>query len=387
VEGTLRRSGTGLRVTAELITVASGTASWSDTFSGEVKDIFRVQDSIATSVAGALKVKLGATERAALENAGTSSVKAHDLYRQASFFREKNNERDLRKAISLYEQASAKDPKYAAPLSGMALAYFRLADDYLSPREAYPKMKAAALRALALDSLDADAHDMLGEVYLQYEWQFAQGEQEFRRGLALDARSVDGHVALVWALMNRGAVDSAIAEGRAATEADPLSLYALNVLTNALTSVNRLDSAEVVIHRMHDIDPGYSSSHGLLGILRSRRRKYAEALSELALGDTTATCSIMMMAQCEAWLGRQEEARRRLAGLEAARKTHYVAGTYIAQVYAALGDRDATFRWMDVALSERSGDFTFLWYWWFDPIRSDPRFKALEAKVHTGIPP
>ena len=383
--GTFRRAGHDLKVTAELVNVRDGTATWTDSYRGSVDDIFRVQDSIATAVAGMMKVTLGAGQRTAISASGTTDVEAHDLFQQAVFFHGKYTERDLRHAIALYEKSSVRDPKYAAPWAGLAMAWINLADDWLPPREAYPKAKVAVQRALALDAASIDAWAASGLIRVFYDWDFDEAEREFERSLPIDTTAIASRSgAHGFVLMHRGQLSAAIAFKQRAVDLDPLLPLLRWDLARALLDAQLVDSAASVLRGIRELDAHYTWLPIASGLLRLRRAQYADALREVQQGDTLMSYAASLMAQCEAVLGRRGDAVRRVRALETARRGRYIDGAMIARVHAALGDRDAAFRWLDSAFVDRSAQMGQLYVFTFDPIRSDPRFRALEQRVRAA---
>ncbi|MFI5244575.1 MAG: protein kinase, partial [Gemmatimonadales bacterium] len=330
--GTFRRVGNDLKVTAELVSVADGTAIWADTYVGSVRDIFRVQDSIATAVAGAMKVTLGAGRRTGLGTVGTSDLEAHDLLQQAVFFHNKYTQRDLVHAIALYERASARDPRYVAPYVGLGQAWINLADDWLPPREAYPKAKVAIAHALALDDGDLAALAARGLARVLYDWDLEGAERDYRRALAIDSSeaAVSEAGAHGFVLTSRGQWDAAITFKARAANVDPLFLIKRWDLARTLVDANRLDSAEAVTRSMREVDAHYTWLPVAIGMLRVRQGRFSQALDELRAGDTTLNQVAGLMAEAEAGLGRRDDAFRRVRALETARRRGYVDGTIIA---------------------------------------------------------
>ena len=389
VEGTFQRSGTALKLSVELIDVASGTAKWSETYTGTTQDIFGVQRAIAEAVAGALKVVIAAGARRELAAVGTTNLEAHDLYHQGVFFAHRAGGPDLRKALGLFEEAIAKDSSFAGPWAGLSLVWSSLADNWLPPREAYPKARAAALRAIALDSTDADAHAQLGFVLYWYDWNFRRADDEFKAAIARDARTLYGHLGRVYTLgFWGGDFEAGVRESRLAIIADPLSGLAWGLHADMLVNLEKLDSAETAFANVRALDP---ASDGLaidFSWLRSEQHRYDEALQLLQRGDSSNGWIKTRMALLLARMGNTEEARRLLTTLAAERHTRYVPADGIALGYAALGDRNEAFRWLERAFEERSAGLTNVFYpkvW--DDLRDDPRFKALQRRVSASPSP
>lgn len=382
VQGSVRRTGGQLRVEVELTDAREGRAVWAQAYGPKAGNDLAMQTGIARTIAESLEVRLGGGRR--IEPAGTQNPEAHDLYLRGVFFLRRYTEPDLRKAMALFEQAGAKDVRYAAPWAGMARAWMNLADDWLAPNDAYPHAKEAALKALALDSSNAGARVVLGQIYEWYDWDFAAAEREFKRALREEPRNPDALRHLGNMLRRRGARDSALVVYRRSFEMDPINEVAAEGLALAFLWLNDLDSAETMLKVAHDLLPGYHELTTADARLRMQQGRWADALQVLERPTARDTRAQGLRIVCEARLGRVDSARRHLAELEAERKRHYVAADHIAVGYAALGDREAAFRWLDRAYADRSGllyDLPMLMPW--DPIHSDPRWAALERRVNS----
>ncbi|HLA91466.1 MAG TPA: protein kinase [Gemmatimonadaceae bacterium] len=383
VQGSVRHAPGRVRVTAALVNASDGLTLWSRSYDKGLRDVLALQNEIAQAIAGALNVTLGGGARA-LVTVGTESVEAHDLYLQGNFHLQRYTESDIRKSLALFARAIGTDSTYAAPWAGTARAWINLADDWLPPRDAYPKARQAARRALALDSTSADAHARLALIEMGYQWNFAAAERELRRALALEPRSIEARGWLADVLWRRGMRDSALALARSAVEVDPASLDAPRGLAYRLIRAKQLDSAEAWLDRARELDPQHSRLPGDFAQLRMAQGRWADALRELEASSAFVPLPLSQRAVCEARLGRSANARRLLATLEAERSKRYVAADLVANGYAALGDRDAAFRWLDLAFAERSSGLINLTDPNWDPIRDDPRFRALQRRIESS---
>jgi serine/threonine-protein kinase len=385
VQGSVRRAGGQLRVQVELIDAGPGLALWAQGYGNQARNDVAVQIGIAQAIAESLRVHLGGGART-IVGVGTHDPEAHDLYLRGAFYLGKYTEPNIRKAMTLFRQASVKDARYAAPWAGTARAWMYLADDWLAPRDAYPRAKEAALKALALDSSSAGARVELGKIYEYYEWEFAAAEREFRRALRDEPRNADAHFGLANILRRRGARDSALVEYRKSFEMDPIDVAAAIGLAYGFLRLNQVDSAAAQLKLAGELDPAYSGLATAVARLRMQQGRWADAQQELEHLTAFGRLAQSLRIVCEARLGRLDAARAHLAELEAERKQkqQYVGADYIAQGYAALGDRDAAFRWLEQAYADRSGylfDPELVMPW--DPIHSDPRFVALERRVNS----
>jgi serine/threonine-protein kinase len=382
VQGSVRRTGRQLRIQIELTDARQGRAIWAQGYVYKSGSDLALQTGIAQAIAESLEVRLVGGVRA-MAASGTSNPEAHDLYLRGMFYMRRYTEPDLRKAMALFQQASAKDAKYAAAWAGIARVWMYLADDWLPPRDAYPRAKEAALKALALDSSNAGARVELGQIYEWYDWNFPAAEREFQRALRDEPRNSDALRHLGNMLRRRGARDSAIVAYRKSFETDPINENAAVGLALAFLWFNELDSASAAIALAHDLMPNYIGYVPVAAQLRMLQGRWGEALQVLDRLSPLDTRSQSLRIVCEARLGHVDSARAHLADLEAERTRRYVPADHIAVAYAALGDRDAAFTWLDRAYTDRSGllyDLPVLMPW--DPIHSDPRWAALERRVN-----
>src|SRR6059058_5927833 len=194
LEGSLRREGNRIRITAQLINARDGFHIWSDTFERELQGVFAVQDEITRSIVDALKIKLAVAPPVRTPG----STEAYDLYLKGLYYSNKSDEENLRKSLSLFQQALDKDPNFARAWTGITKVWEQLADAYVRPLEAYPRVKEAASKALALDDKDAEAHCYLGEVKLLIDRDVAGAEGEIKRALQLDRNSATAHYFMSW---------------------------------------------------------------------------------------------------------------------------------------------------------------------------------------------
>jgi len=219
LEGSLRREGNRIRITAQLINARNGFHIWSDTFERELQGVFAVQDEITRSIVDALKIKLAVAPPVRTPG----STEAYDLYLKGLYYSNKSDEENLRKSLSLFQQALDKDPNFARAWTGIIKVWEQLADAYVRPLEAYPRVKEAASKALALDDKDAEAHCYLGEVKLLIDRDVAGAEAEIKRALQLDRNSATAHYFMSWLKLTQGDCDEGVNQIQEAEKLDPLS--------------------------------------------------------------------------------------------------------------------------------------------------------------------
>jgi TolB-like protein/Flp pilus assembly protein TadD len=387
LEGSVRRSGDVVRVSAELINTVDGSAQWSERYDRPYKDLFALQDEITRAVAGALWAKLVPGEHAAAqsEQPPSGSLEAYDAFLQGQFYFSRDTEADLRKAIESYAQASALDPRYALAWSSLSVAWTDLSDEFLvgaQAQEAYAKSRAAADRALTLAPELAAAHVARGWLLLNADFDWRGAEGEFRRALELAPN--DGFAKFLRGnqLATFGEVEQAIELTRQALATEPLRANWYNWLATYLSGLNRLDEAERAIRRALELQPDASAYHGQLAIIEIQRGN-AQAALAAAQQEPPGVWQDQALA-----LARQIGADRSAA--DAALKTLIdkdagAAPYQVADVYALRNDAKETFAWLDRAWSNRDPGIGYLL---FDPFmlryKNDPRFAAFCNKV--GLP-
>jgi TolB-like protein/Tfp pilus assembly protein PilF len=387
LEGSVRRSGDVVRVSAELISTTDGSAQWSERYDRPYKDLFALQDEITRAVAGALKARLLPGEHAAAqsERPPSGSLDAYNAFLQGQFYDSRRTEADFRKAIESLTRATALDPRYALAWSWLSRVWTSLSNQFLEgtpAEEAYAKARAAADRALSLSPELAAAHLARGNVLLNADLDWHGAEAEFRRALELAPN--DGYAK--WSLGNllaaSGEVEQAIALTREALATEPLRATWYIWLSNYLSGLNRLDEAERAVRRAIELQPGAASY------------RYTLAIIEIQRGNAQAALTAAQQEPPGIWQDVAFALARQIGGdrsaADAALKTLIdkdvgTSAYQIAQAYALRNDAKETFAWLDRAWSSRDAGIQYLLY---DPFilryKNDPRFAAFCKKV--GLP-
>ncbi|HYM39564.1 MAG TPA: tetratricopeptide repeat protein, partial [Thermoplasmata archaeon] len=358
LEGSVRRSGNKIRITVQLIDAASDEHLWSEVYDRDLEDVFAIQSEIAQRVARALRVQIRRAEKAGIERKPTEVPEAYALYLQGRVSLNLRTEPSLRKAIDLFQDALARDSRYALAYTGLADAYAVLALlEFAPPNEAFPKARAAAAKALEVDNRLAEAHTSLGLVRFQYDWDWSGAEAEFRRSLELNPNYPQAHQFFADYLKAMGRFDEAIAEMNRALELDPLSLAISTGLGHVLYLSRQYDRAIDQYGQALRLDPGFVQAHLWFGRPYLQKGMFEEAIAELTQAVTLSresTVSLATIGQAYAAAGRTAEARETLQQLLDRAQRQYVPSYWISLVYAALGERDQAFAWLDKALQERS---------------------------------
>jgi serine/threonine-protein kinase len=388
IEGSVRRDGDRLRITAQLINVADDYHVWSKTYERELKNFFEVEEELARSIAQALKAKLVQNEAAPLVKPTTSNLAAHDLYLKGRYLWNKRTGEALTKAIGYFEQAIEQDPSYALAYVGLAdatalLHEYEYGSGYVG--EAGPKAKQAALKALELDGTLAEAHDVLGLISLyNYEWSAA--EHEYRRAIELRPEYPTVHHRYAALLCGAGRFEEGLAEAERARQLDPTSLIINGMLAGELGAARQYDRAIEQAKKTLELDSEFWNPRMFLAGAYMAQGRYAQAVAELEKLRPSAAVPVIytgFVGYAYAMTGRNAEARRLLAELEERFKREYFSPTAVALIYIGLGDKDQAFTWLDRACAERDSWLFYLRpYPLLDSLRSDPRFTRLLKQMH-----
>jgi len=382
LEGSLRREGNRIRITAQLINARNGFHIWSDTFERELQGVFAVQDEITRSIVDALKIKLAVAPPVRTPG----STEAYDLYLKGLYYSNKSDEENLRKSLSLFQQALDKDPNFARAWTGIIKVWEQLADAYVRPLEAYPRVKEAASKALALDDKDAEAHCYLGEVKLLIDRDVAGAEGEIKRALQLDRNSATAHYFMSWLKLTQGDCDEGVNQIQEAEKLDPLSPMIIDSAAERYVAANRLDDAISAGKRVLQVDPNYIYFDSPLADAYREKGDLQEAVALYEKAQTVTHFPSAGLAITYAKMGRLEDARRVLNQRIEKSRQQYVAADSIAAVYVALGDKEEAFRWLERAFDEHSAPMFYLaCHPIFRALRSDPRFADLLRRM--GVDP
>jgi serine/threonine-protein kinase len=388
LEGSVRKDGNRLRVTAQLNSVADGYHLWSETYERELKDVFTVQDEISRAIVNTLQLKLSG--RGIQTNSSPESVETYELYLQGRYHWRRWRTEGAEQAIHYFEAAIQKDPKYAPAYAGVAYSYCWLGFfGAVPPTEAMPKARQAAEKALALDDSLAAAHTALAYVKALYEFDWPVAEREFKRAIELNAGDADAHFGYGIAYLSpQGRLEDTVREMQLARDLDPLSPVQANYLGLAYQFVGRRAEAIAQYKRALDLDPNFVEArlHLANAYLDPGRFKdfYAELDRAQAIwGDSRIDPTRAFGMALE---GRKAEALELVHKCEKPGTGAFVQSTYIANVYAVLGDKEQMYTWLEKAYADRDGMLVYAnKQGCYRPYRSEPRFVALLRKL--GLPP
>ena len=386
LRGSVRRTSTRVRVTAQLIDAESGSYLWSEAYDRVLRNVFAIQEEMARAIVDTLQLRLSSQFGAGVVRK-PPLLKCYNFCLQGRFHANKRTPEGLRKSIACYAQAIAADQSCAEAYAGLADAYSLQADyGLVDPAEAMPQARSAAERALAIDPQSAEANVSLAVIRSLFDWDWAGAESLYRRAIAFNPGYSRAHhwygqdyLALV------GRLDEALSEVLAAHRLDPLS----QILREGCGYIHMLrrefDSGLKVYRELADLDPSFYKAYSSQGRLLSLMERYDEAIAmfrrALSLGGPVPSI-LSALGQTLALAGRKAEARKYLEKLEARRKTQWVPASCFAILYLGLGDHAASLTYLEAACERRELAVTALKvHPMYDPLRSEPRFQRILQRV------
>ena len=387
LEGSLRRAGNRLRITAQLINVADGYHLWSERYDREMEDIFDIQDDITLKIVDALRIRLVGDEEALVTKRHTENVDAHNLYLRGLHHIYKFTVDGVRKSIGYFEQSLALDENYALAHAGLSFNYAGLGVlGWKPPREVMPKAKAETERALDLDDTIAEAHHSMGIVLHYYEWDWKGAEEEYRNAIRLSPSDALLHTMYASLLLHVGRFDDAMSEANVALRLDPVSLEAHRMLTHTFYFARQYDAVMEQCRRTIDLDNNYMPIYWYVGAANIGKGDYGSALSAFERGlslDQDNPINQAYVASTPPLIGRRNEALEILTEFKQRREREYFPAYLIALVFFYLDETDQTFDWLNKAYDEKDGmlaDIGAHPFW--DPIRDDARFQDLLGRMN-----
>ncbi|MFQ5639897.1 MAG: protein kinase [bacterium] len=387
VEGSVRKDGNQLRITAQCIDIENGFHIWSQTFDKEMKDVFAIQDEITSAIVKALKPRIVQTTGPESITGRTDNLQAYQLYLMGRYHWNKRTDIGLKKGVEYFQKAISFDPNYALAHVGLAGSYLAFgAYGALPLALVMPKAKEAAEKALSIDTTLAEAHAALGVVTSVFKWDWDNAEQEFRTALELNPGSVDAHHFYAHYLSWIGKFDESMHEFELAQKLDPLSVIISTDIGWTLHFNRKYDQALVHFRAALDLNENFFLTHFLLGHTYLQMKKYDQAISEFQIAIELSAKRLTLMfaglGHAYARAGMKNEAFDVLDILRKRAETEYVSGYHFALIYIGLGDKDNATEWLKRASEEPFGWLVHLKIDpVFDPLRSDSRFTALLRKM------
>lgn len=376
-----------LNVQVELVNVADGSQLWGERYDRHVTDILAVQDEITAEIVKKLRLRLTREEQKALTKRYTENTEAYQLYLKGRYYSDRWTTEGMDRAIAYYNQAIEKDPAYALAHAGLAETYYGVSCQFLSPREAMPKVRDAAMTALAIDETLPEAHTLLGIVRAFYEHDWAGAEVEFSRALDLNFGSALAHQWFGYYLTAIGRKEKAFGELELAQELEPLSGPVNLVLGLSFGMARQYEKAVEQLGKTIQMDPDFWLAHLWLGWAYEQMGRRNEALEELnhAFRLHGSPYASAYLGYVQALAGKRAEAEMQVHVMEKQSEDKYVSPHHIAIVYVGLGDKDQAFKWLEKAYEHREEILVFLnvdptW----DSLRADPRLQDLVRRL--GLP-
>ena len=389
LEGSVRRAGNRLRVTAQLVKTADGYHLWSERYDREMADVFEIQDEITRAIVDHLKVSLLGECEEAIRKRQTENVDALTLYMKGRFFWNKRTEENFKKSIGFFQQALDADPDYAMAHVGMA-DVFNLYGFYnlFPPRESFAKAKEVAARALQLDDRLAAAHTSLAYAAFYHDWKWEEAEEGFLKAQALDPGYAYAHSYHGNLLVALGRHDEALIKWHRGLDLDPLATIQNAGNGWALYHMRKFDVAIERLRYSLEMDPSFMVAHVWLGRAYEQLGRFDEAVQEFEMSvelSERMPGTLAELGRVHAVAGHRDTAEELDAEIQAVAGKRYVPPVDLALLHAALGDKNRAFEYLDQAVEDRSPDLVMLNVEpRFDVMRTDPRFDRLVKEV--GLP-
>ena len=386
LEGSVRREGGRVRITAQLISVTDQTHVWAESYDRELQGILALQSDVSRHVAEAVAGELGIRSDpvVALELANTD---AYEAYLKGRFYSNQRDVEGFQKAIEYFEEAIDLDPLFAPPYAGLADSYTLLASfGMLRPEEAQTKSRAMAMRALEIDPELPEAYTSLGVVKHAYDWDWAGASEAYLRAIELNPSYATAYHWYALHLAGMGRFEQALDEMKRARALDPLSLIIDTELGRVLYTARRYDEAADQLEQTLALDPNFVPARIWLSLVYVQRKMFDEAIETartVANIDDGGSTALALLGAAYAAAGKTTEATEILRALKQLSNERHVSPVNFALVYANLGDSDEAFVWLQKGFEERSSYLRLLKVEpVFDPLRSDPRFQALLARMN-----
>jgi Tfp pilus assembly protein PilF len=389
LEGSVQKAADQLRISTQLVNATDGYHLWSEQYDRKMDDVFAIEDEISLAIVDKLKIKLLSREKTVLVKRYTENLEAYHLYLRGRYFWARRYEGGLVKALEHFQQAIEKDPRYALAYAGLADSYSQLGLwCFMPPRDAFPRAKAAAEKALEIDDMLAEAFTSLAMIGIYYDWDWSAAESHCKRAIMLNPGSALAHNYYAGYLCMIGRVEEGVAELNHALNLDPLSLPLNANLGWGLHLARKPKQAVEQLRRTVELDPNFGLAHYFLGLAYAQEQSYEEALAAFQkLIEVTGgfPWAAMFIGYVYALLGDIDKAEKVLQESQTLRKQKYVPSLGLAMIHLGLGERDKFFEWVDQAYEERDAALSWLKVMpESDSVRSDPRFQDLLGRMGLG---
>ena len=362
LEGSVRRSGNTLRITAQLINVANGSHMYSEKFDRELEDIFDIQDEISESILSAIKLKLFGEEKVAFLRKNTDNIEAHELYLKSLFHINKFTPDGFIKAIEYLDKAIAIDPNYALAYAQLTFCYTNLLDfNWLASEESLPKAKAAAQKSLELNDKIPESHINVGRILLHQEWNVRDAMAAYKKALAINPNSAEAHVQLAMCLAMYDRCEEAMEHAKIAENLDPISI--LNIFYTGIIPA-MCNNPEAVLangNKLIEMEPNFFSGHMWAGFGLLSLERYDEAIKELKISAklNPGTWTLGHLGWAYGMSGDTLQARNVIEKIKAVKGYDRFANNSLATVYLYIGELDTAFKYYDRAREYHEGQLLF----------------------------
>jgi tetratricopeptide (TPR) repeat protein len=387
--GRVIERGDTLDVSIDLTDAQTNAQLWGQHFTRKAADIFAVQDEIAQQATNALRLRLTGAQAERVVKRYTQDEEAYKLYLQGRFYFNKHTGDGARKAVDYFKQAIARDPAYALAYAGLADAYDEIGGaPGAPPDEVYSQARAAVTQALRLDNNLAEAHEALGIIKWDYDWDARGAESEYKEALALNPNNAVAHDSYAMLLLDVGRFDEALAQIKQAQELDPLSIYISKHLGTYYLFTHQYDRALAQLQKTLELDPNFQMTYMDTGFSYAQKGQYTEALAQfkkMQQLEPENADALAGQGYVYVLLGKDGEARQKIKEL----KTLSARGCYVAldvaSIYGALGDKEHMYEWLEKGIQQRDSNMVNLRvHPALEPLHSDPRFQDLLRRV--GLP-
>jgi serine/threonine protein kinase/Flp pilus assembly protein TadD len=389
LEGSVRKAGNRLRITAQLISISDGYHLWSEKYDRDIEDIFAIQDEISLAIVDRLKLKLLKKEKAQLMKRYTEDQEAYTLYLKGRYFWNRRYKGGLLKGIEYFQKAIEKDASLAPAYAGIADCYCVMGMyNWIPPKEAYPKARAATLRALEIDDTLPEAHASLGWIKTFYDWDWPAAELAFQRAIELNPNYAMAHNWYALFLTPMGRFNEAISELKKAQELDPLSLIILAMGGYVYSFASMSDKAIESCRKTIEMDPNFMLAYFFLGNAYSWNSRWKQAISafqKLAALSRESPLALGYLGFTYGMDGQKGQAQKILDRLNRQSEDKYAFPFFKSIIHIGLGDKDRALEWLEKAYEEKESMLVLIRFWRiYDRLRQESRFEALLKKMRLG---
>jgi TolB-like protein/Tfp pilus assembly protein PilF len=374
LEGSVRKAGDRLRITAQLISISDGSHLWSEKYDRDMKNVFDIQDEISLAIVDKLKVKFFGEEKAAILKRHTEDLEAYNLYLKGRYFLDSRHEDALQKAMGCFTKAFEKDPAYTLAYIGLADCYNILGfHTFIKPKRALTEARSLAQKALKIDDTIGEAHATYGFLKWAYEWDWVGAEKELKRAIELNPMYPNVHYWYSLYLVSRGRLKESIKEIKLVQQLQPLSVYLRSGMGAILFWARQYDGALEKTLEALEMNPDFGTVHFVLGWIYEQKKMYNEAISEFKKAINILGYPYMgpLLGHTYAISGNKMETEKIIAELNELSKQQYVSSYHRSAIYIALKDKDQAFELLEKAFENRDN--------WLVTIKIDPRFDSMRS--------